>query len=349
MTEAIIVKANERRKRAELNLPQMTFHHYDSWRKTIGNDAFMGWQVLYTLADRKKYPGDHIIHGYDYDRLADHFQCGREKAVKIIKILYEYGLVEIQETKNKFGGYINIFIWCDVPFYSETIYCQLDKRRDWKDRQTEGQKVANRLTVARMKIRRALNNSQYENHTGSSYEKQTDSPYGNRTVVINTNNNISNKTTTDPEELTKGAKKRSVVVDRASPARSKNLPPPLVNEGAIEICWQAVVEAAGVDLPRKFIAGKLIQYADRGGVNYFLKKVELLTNQRKTVENVEGWLKDALANDWQPGHQARTRAPVQHPDAKKDKRKKALVNSLYFRECRGGNKNAGETSITDNS
>ncbi|AEG58971.1 hypothetical protein [Desulforamulus ruminis] len=188
------VGVKERRKRAELTLPPLTFHHLDSWRKTLGNDAFLAWQVLYTLADRQAYPETHVIHHFDYTRLAERFGCKKDKALQLIKTLFEYGLIEICEEKNKFGGTTNLYVWCDVPFYSETIYCDLEKRRHWKDRNSEGQKLA-----AMRKINQKESRSEKPNGSEpfgkierQPFGKIVREPFGNSECINNTNNNISN-------------------------------------------------------------------------------------------------------------------------------------------------------------
>ncbi|SHE59513.1 Helix-turn-helix domain-containing protein [Desulforamulus putei DSM 12395] len=96
-----------------------------------------------------------------------------------------------------------------------------------------------------------------------------------------------------------------------------------VNEGAVEICWQAVLKAKGVDIDRKFIVQNLVKYADRGGLEYFLEKVEVL-KQTAIKTTIEGFLARALAEDWKPGktesHLLQTRA---------DEKKKALMAAMY--------------------
>ena len=185
-SEGIKILKKERRKRAELNLPNITFHQWENWRITLGKDVYDAWLTLYTLADRKTYPNQHVIQHWDYDSLAKKFCCGRTKAVEYIRTMYEYGLVEISETKNEKGGPKNIFIWCDIPFYSDTQYCDIYKARDWKDRKTEGQRRAlamleareissseNELDDMKQKSSTSSTNSELEQKTSSKNELDT--------------------------------------------------------------------------------------------------------------------------------------------------------------------------------
>ncbi|WP_003542078.1 helix-turn-helix domain-containing protein [Desulfotomaculum nigrificans] len=133
-------------------------------------------------------------------------------------------------------------------------------------------------------------------------------------------NNTHLTTTTDPKDIPqiRTPDKKSVVVVQKPP----------VNERAIEICWQAVVEAKGVDLDRRFIAKNLARYADRGGVEYFLEKVEIL-RQTTVIKTVEGFLTDALAENWKPGQKGNTSGTAEVTRAQADEKKKLLMRAMY--------------------
>ncbi|AEF95045.1 hypothetical protein Desca_2206 [Desulfotomaculum nigrificans CO-1-SRB] len=171
-----------------------------------------------------------------------------------------------------------------------------------------------------------------DNNHGSGYEQPgvvADSDQGSgceRLGVVassdcnNTHiNNTHLTTTTDPKDIPKirTPDKKSVVVQK-----------PPVNERAIEICWQAAVEAKGVDLDRRFIAKNLARYADRGGVEYFLEKVEIL-RQTTVIKTVEGFLTDALAEDWKPGQKGNTSGTAEVTRAQADEKKKLLMRAMY--------------------
>lgn len=103
---------------------------------------------------------------------------------------------------------------------------------------------------------------------------------------------------------------------------------PLVNEGAIEICWQSIIQAKGVDIDRGFIAKNLVKYATRGGVDYFLEKVELL-KQTIIKSTVQGFLTDALKYDWKPGQKGNLSTPAELNVTRASQKKKVLMRSMY--------------------
>lgn len=125
MEEKMIFRARHNKPRHELSMPALTFHHADHWMKVLGLEVFSAWLMIYTWCDRQQYPEDHVSHHKDIKEVAEAFGCGVNKAQKIIQTLYEYGLLDIVQVKNKYGGYKNIYYWYEIPVYADSMYSEL--------------------------------------------------------------------------------------------------------------------------------------------------------------------------------------------------------------------------------
>jgi len=132
----------ERRPRRELDMPQLKFHHFDTWVPVLGFEGFGAWMKLYTLCDRKTYPKDNIVQHRPYPKLAKEFGCGKDKALSLIKLLYEYGLIDIVQVPNKYGTVNNHYYWYDIPIYADTTFCELKKCRSWDDTKWKGKQLS---------------------------------------------------------------------------------------------------------------------------------------------------------------------------------------------------------------
>lgn len=360
MKEKIDIGKIERRQRSELTLPPITFHHIDSWRKTLGKGAFDAWLVLYTLADRHTYPDNHVIHNYNYEKIAEHFQCKRDKAVELIKTLYEYGLLEICETKNKFGGVKNVYVWCDVPFYSKTQFCQLEKRRRWEDRNSEGQEIALKQVLARKKrLEESLSEKSIDEEslsnmsTGSLSEKPTGlrdqpvgkidrepigkidkQPVGKTDYINNTNNNNSNNNKLNHLSFHPLVSK-SMKVDQPNTGnkeglREDKMENKLINqqqlEEDVEVVKKYFYENVSEDKEIVPFLRRWIKETSRDTVLYCIDRLL----EQKEVRNSIPWLEKAIKNpEKYPKKIKYTRKDSKNCDRENEK-KKMLLRSMYM-------------------
>lgn len=168
----------ERRPRRELDMPQLRFHHMDTWVPVLGLEVFAAWLKLYTLCDRKTYPKDNIVQHKALPKIAVEFGCGKDKALAILKKLYEYGLIDIIQTRNSKGGVKNHYYWYDIPIYANTTYCELKKCRSWDDTAWEGKQLIE-IRLARQEQQRRFAKEQAEKNLLSAQENnQSEKPIG---------------------------------------------------------------------------------------------------------------------------------------------------------------------------
>jgi hypothetical protein len=153
------------------------FHHADHWMKVLGMEVFSAWLMIYTWCDRQQYPQDDVSHHKDIREVAQAFSCGVNKAQKIIQTLYEFGLIEIVQKKNKYGGVKNVYYWYEIPVYADSTFCELKKFRNWSDRNWHGQELAK---LRKIKEEKEVITSRIENEYGSKNLKNAnfeDEPY----------------------------------------------------------------------------------------------------------------------------------------------------------------------------
>ncbi len=134
------IETEDRRKREELTIPfDLTYHHFDSWLPVLGHDIFSFWLQLFTFANRRDYKPEANVVEYSYNVMAKKVGVSKGKLTNMLKVLYEYGLLEIAEVQNKYGSVRQVYRVCTVPVYSDTVFCELQKCRLWEDRKSAGQ------------------------------------------------------------------------------------------------------------------------------------------------------------------------------------------------------------------
>lgn len=358
MKEKIDIGKIERRQRSELTLPPITFHHIDSWRKTLGKSVFDAWMVLYTLADRHTYPDNHVIHNYNYEKIAERFQCKRDKAVELIKTLYEYGLLEICENKNKFGGVKNVYVWCDVPFYSKTQFCQLEKKRRWEDRNSEGQEIALKQVLAKKRrLEESLSEKSIDEaslsiiSTGSLSEKPTGlidqpigktdrepidkidrQPVGKTDYINNTNNNNTNNNKSNHLSFYPSVSK-SMKVDQPN-ARNKDglrkdkKKNELINqqlEEDIEVVKKYFFDNVSQD---EEIAPFLRRWVKETSRDTVLYCIDRLLEQQEVRDSIL-WLEKAIKNPEKYPKKIKYTRKDNKNGGRENEKKKALMRSMY--------------------
>lgn len=345
-------KQRRRKPRHELAMPQLTFHHADSWMKTIGLEAFSAWLKMYTFCDRKEYPEDNVVQHKDVKNLAEEFGCGKDKAQKIIRTLYEHGLIDIVQEKNKYGSFKNIYYWLDIPIYADTMYCELQKCRSWDDKKWEGQKLQDirkikeeqkkRISLIQDNIQNMSNNesrteisysscaeNQYSsNHEpyGKSvqqpYEKTVQQPYGksgqyNNTNIININNNLLNdrmRNMDQPEILNSESK----INHSSNQNTANNL------ESDFEIVAAYYKDRVGGHTQ---ILPYLFRWVSEYGKDQVIYILDRLSEQNK-VTNVVRWIEKALPN----AEKYPPKITLEKKSKEEDERekRKQLLDTLYL-------------------
>ncbi|ABO49508.1 hypothetical protein Dred_0973 [Desulforamulus reducens MI-1] len=178
----------ERRPRRELDMPQLRFHHMDTWVPVLGLEVFAAWLKMYTLCDRKTYPKDNVVQHKPLLKMAVEFGCGKDKALAILKKLFEYGLIDIIQARNSKGGVKNHYYWYDIPIYANTTYCELKKCRSWDETAWEGKQLIE-IRLAKQEQQKKLAEEQTEeipltleekNQSKNQIGYQSEKPIGNQ-------------------------------------------------------------------------------------------------------------------------------------------------------------------------
>lgn len=156
-------------QRKELSF-SVRWHQLDEWQPVLGLDTFTYYWKLKTWANRKDYTdeGISVLDGSFKQPCTYNEQCqalgiGRTRLTRMIKTLYETGLLDIVEDERDDGNTYNVYIVHDVPEYApdNTIYCDLDPNfRDWDDRDSQAQTRQQRINEIRtMREKRAQQES----------------------------------------------------------------------------------------------------------------------------------------------------------------------------------------------
>jgi len=328
MDKEMIFKIKPNKPRRELSLPALTFHHADHWMKVLGFEVFSAWLMIYTWCDRQQYPEDNVSHHKDIKEVAAAFKCSVNTAQKIIKTLYEYGLLDIIQVKNNYGGLKNIYYWYEIPVYADSMYSELKKTRSWEDRNWHGQKLAELKKVKKEK--EAILQSRIKNEYGSeNYQVNqgpTEKPYQNlirqpyQKLIHNNdlNNNvvveepktekISNSESSSSTVLNDGAAFDLAVTCGSQENSSQVQQIDQEEKSDMKPSWEKIREevraVAGADISVSF--SKEIEK------NYTPEKVSLVLRElrRQLAEGIKirgigAWLRYALENDIQPDQPAK--------------------------------------------
>lgn len=283
------IEINDSRRRAELTIPFMiTYHHLDTWLPALGRDVFTFWLQLFTFANRKDYQPRSNIVEYSYNTMAEKVGVSKGKLTNMLKTLYEYGLLEITEVKNKFGGIKQVYKVCIVPKYSDTAFCELKKYRKWEDRQSSGQKLNNTLSLKRN------HKSQFKNRTGSYDESQSKNRTGaslnfepepvQNLNCIN-NNNINNYNLKQQQQ-------EDTSFDKKENEDEKEVVVAETNNGN----KQAEIESLAAEILKVTLMDSTIENLLEYEIPYIREKMLIAAN--RNIENVDGWLITACRKDY---------------------------------------------------
>lgn|GEM_PF-5273617 len=301
-TDKLIFKSKHNKPRQELSLPQLAFHHADHWMRVLGMEVFSAWLMIYTWCDRAMYPQDDISHHKDIREVAQAFGCGVNKAQKIIQTLYEFGLIEIIQEKNKFGSLKNVYYWYEIPVYADSMYCELKRFRSWSDRNWHGQELAR---LSKIKEEKKAITSRIQNEYGSDnpqensglperpYSKSIRQPYSKQIQYNDLNNN--NIVVVEDKQPDKE-------VGMEVAAGMETIPQ---QECTIREIQEVARSNCNADLPDRYVAELLKKYS----AQYIKRKIEFIGTCTGRIKNLPGFLFSALRDDYAhiPGRPARKR------------------------------------------
>jgi len=108
--DSVKIIHGRKKTRGELRLPQLHFITMDQWESEIGWKAIRAWLKLYTIADRKNYDDDRITNSMENIRKILGVG-GQTFYEQIIKPLWNYGFINVQETMVKGNLYTNIIVY----------------------------------------------------------------------------------------------------------------------------------------------------------------------------------------------------------------------------------------------
>lgn len=350
--DEMIFKARCNKPRRELSMPALTFHHSDNWMKTLGLEVFSAWLMVYTWCDRKQYPEDHISHHKDIKEVAEALGCGVNKAQEIIKTLYEYGLIDIVQVKNKYGGYKNIYYWHEIPIYADSMYSELKEARSWEDRNWHGQELARlrkvkneKEEILRGRIQNEYGSENSQENSGlvrKPYQFSIRQPYS-KSIHINDLNN-KKRSVVDPPAPEKISEKNqttgsNVENDSAAFNLSNNGTPEISGQemqaGREEkpeerTTWEKIREqvraVAGADISMSF-AKEIEKNYPPGKVSSVLSELRRQLDQGVEIRGIGAWLRYALDNDIQPDQPAKTKV-IPRGNGNNRTRRANSVNSL---------------------
>lgn len=313
----------ERRPRRELDMPQLHFHHMDAWVPVLGLEAFAAWLKMYTFCDRKTYPKDNVVQHKPLPKMAVEFGCGKDKALAILKKLYEYGLIDIIQARNSKGGLKNHYYWYDIPIYANTTYCELDKCRSWDETAWDGKQLIE-IRLAKQKQQKTLveENNQSENQIGYQSEKpigfqsenqigSEDYPIGKsdwepigKSAYIN-NTNISNRLDDIEDDI--GIKQSA---KNKNPETDQHLAD--VREVA-EHFYEKIEHDPEIELSIQ----KWIKIRSKETVIYLINRL----SEQNEVDNIIRWMDKAIENP--------EKYPKKISYRRKENKKKTLMRSMY--------------------
>lgn len=141
-------------KREELSLPQLHYIVADDWIDKIGNNAFIGWLKLYSLADRRgtstdtdKWRESHVPRSLT--SVAKELKMTRATLYRtVIRPLWNYGLIDLKEYYNekiKGTSATNIIVYKYPQNKKELETKPLEKIRDYENDYNSNARVFGKL------------------------------------------------------------------------------------------------------------------------------------------------------------------------------------------------------------
>lgn len=212
-----IVKQGKK-KRAEFSLPALHFIVADDWIDKLG-ESFTIWLKLHTFVDRTDMHREYDRVPMSLEKLYEKLKVSKSKFYRLIKPLWEYGLIDIieyEESERKAQKPKNIIVY-EYPFHIiERKYSELEKLRDWKKDYDSSSKVFGQTGGRPRKIEAAISNDQknetveneemygfknetVENEQFEGFKNETVDGFKNETVTVSElkPNNDSNNSSKD--------------------------------------------------------------------------------------------------------------------------------------------------------
>ena len=135
-----------KKDRNRLYLPQMRYVAATDWMDKMGHDAYCLWFKLITMADRSDPDREYDKIPQAISHLAERVGMSRPTFMKYIKILWNYGFIDLEEyTESKKLGIkpVNVIVYDCPRGMDELLFQPLEKFRDYdKDYNSKAKKCA---------------------------------------------------------------------------------------------------------------------------------------------------------------------------------------------------------------
>ena len=131
--------SHAKQPRNYLELPPLYYIAMDDWLDKLGEKSFCLWLKLYTMVDRTGEEQEHCVKTRT-SKLIKKLNMSKPTYLKLIKPLYEYGLVDLVEyegSKNEGSKPVNIFVHKHPQGKFDLAVQPLEKCRSWEQRTDE--------------------------------------------------------------------------------------------------------------------------------------------------------------------------------------------------------------------
>ncbi|TPG93487.1 hypothetical protein EEL32_00050 (plasmid) [Brevibacillus laterosporus] len=155
--------------RNELDLPPLHFVAMDDWVDKLGDTAFISWLKFFTWCDRSDKSREHDAIPNSMNKLAKKLGVGKDTLYnKIIKPLWNYGLIDLEQVVKASNTYVNIIVY-KYPQNTKALKTEplkqiRDYEKDYNSKAREDGKKGGRPKNSKSKV--VLD----ENHPGSEIE-----------------------------------------------------------------------------------------------------------------------------------------------------------------------------------
>lgn len=202
-----------KKKREELRLPVLHFIVADDWLDKL-DKSFNIWLKLHTWVDRTDAERDYDVIPTDLGRLMERLNVSKSKFYRLIKPLWEYGLIDIIEydqSKRNSQKPKNIVVY-EYPFHErERQYIPLEKLRDWEKDYESVSKQAGMLG-GRPKKDGFKNETVdgFKNETVTVSEMKHNNYTNNSNNLTNNYNNYTNTTNTQDKKISSSSSREII-------------------------------------------------------------------------------------------------------------------------------------------
>jgi hypothetical protein len=161
----VLITHAKKKTRGELRLPQLHFVAADDWLKKLGKHAFCAWLQLYSWADRSDANREYDQVPTTMNALAKKLDVAKATFWnKIIRPLWNYGLIDLIETEYTGYSIVNIIVY-EYPQNDPALATkELVKIRDYDN---DYKSTAREKSLKISDRKEEEKKEQFENQTGT--------------------------------------------------------------------------------------------------------------------------------------------------------------------------------------